>query len=146
VESDAVQDETFKSKVERISPAAEVINNISIFRVSTVLDNSDGRLRPGMSADMSILISSDKGLVVPSKAVSTTRGRSYIDVYENEEVVTKRITIGADDGTSTAVLEGLDEGAIVVLPQSSAFTLSTGTTSTGTSIVPITVPGTGGSR
>ena len=146
VTSDALPGETLKSKVERISPAAEVINNISIFTVSSVLNNSDGLLRPGMSADVSILIRSDKGLVVPSKTVSTTRGRSYIDVYENEEVVTKRITIGADDGTSTAVLEGLDEGAMVVLPQTAAFTLSTSTSTPGTSIVPITIPGTGGSR
>jgi len=146
VTSDAISDETFKSKIERISPAAEVVNNISIFKVSTVLKNDDGLLRPGMSADMSILISSDKGLIVPSKTVSTVRDRSYIDVYENEEVVTKRITIGADDGVNTAVLEGLDEGALVVLPETAAFTLTSGTSSTGSSIVPITVPGTGGSR
>jgi RND family efflux transporter MFP subunit len=146
VTTDAVPDETLKSKVERISPAAEVINNISVFRVSTVLGNDDGLLRPGMSADMSILIRSDKGLVVPSKTVSTVRGRSYIDVYENEEIVTKRITIGADDGTNTAVLEGIDEGAMVVLPQTAAFTLSSAASTAGTSIVPITVPGTGGAR
>jgi HlyD family secretion protein len=144
ITSDTLGDEKLKSKVERISPSAEVINNISIFTVSTVLNNSDGVLRPGMSADFSILISSDKGIVVPTKAVSTVRGRSYVKVYENMEVVTKRITIGADDGINTAVLEGLEEGEIIVLPSTAVFNFSATESSTGTSIVPITVPGTGG--
>ncbi|MBT3272973.1 MAG: efflux RND transporter periplasmic adaptor subunit [Spirochaetales bacterium] len=146
VTADALGDESMKSKVERVSPSAEVINNISIFSVSTVLSNSDFQLRPGMSADLSILISSDKGIVVPSKIVSTVRDRSYIKVYENDEVVTKRVTVGADDGVNTAVLDGLEAGSVVVLPAAAVFTLSSVQTSTGTSIVPITVPGTGGSK
>ncbi|MCK5672589.1 MAG: efflux RND transporter periplasmic adaptor subunit, partial [Spirochaetales bacterium] len=42
VTSDSLGDEKLGSKVERISPGAEVINNISIFTVSTVLNNKDG--------------------------------------------------------------------------------------------------------
>lgn len=147
ITSDALGESSLKSKVERVSPAAEVINNISIFKVSTVLDNKGGQLKPGMSADISILISSDKGIVVPSKAVSTVRTRSYVKVFEDEEVKTKRVTIGANDGVSVAVVEGLEEGEIVVLPGSAGITLSTqSTTSSGSSVVPITIPGTGGTR
>ena len=147
ITSDALGESSLKSKVERVSPAAEVINNISIFKVSTVLDNKGGQLKPGMSADISILISSDKVIVVPSKAVSTVRTRSYVKVFEDEEVKTKRVTIGANDGVSVAVVEGLEEGEIVVLPGSAGITLSTqSTTSSGSSVVPITIPGTGGTR
>jgi HlyD family secretion protein len=146
VTSDTMGDESLKSKVERISPAAEIINNISIFTVSTVVGNDDGKLRPGMSADLSILVDSSRGVLVPSKAISTLRGRSYVKVYENEEVVTKRITIGADDGVNTAVIEGLSSSDIVVLPSTAGFTLTSETSTTGTLIVPITVPGTGGGR
>ena len=136
ITSDALGESSLKSKVERVSPAAEVINNISIFKVSTVLDNKGGQLKPGMSADISILISSDKGIVVPSKAVSTVRTRSYVKVFEDEEVKTKRVTIGANDGVSVAVVEGLEEGEIVVLPGSAGITLSTqSTTSSGSSVV-----------
>jgi HlyD family secretion protein len=147
ITSDALGDTNLNSKVERVSPAAEVINNISIFKVSTVLDNEDGRLKPGMSADISILISADKGIVVPSKTVSTVRTRSYVKVYEGEEVKTKRVTIGANDGVNVAVLDGLEEGELIVLPGTAGISLSTqGTTSSGSSVVPITVPGTGGTR
>jgi len=141
VTSEALGDESPRGKVEAISPAAEVVNNISIFKVSTVLANEEGRLRPGMSADLSILISSDKGIVVPSKTVSTVRTRSYIKVLQEGEVETKRVTIGADDGVNVAVLEGLEEGELVVLPSSAGLTLMGAETSTGSSVIPISVPG-----
>lgn len=147
ITADSLGKEALRSTVERISPAAEVINNISIFTVSTVLRAGDGGLRPGMSADISILISDDTGLIVPSGAVSSVRGRSYLEVYENEEVVTTRVTAGADDGMNVVITDGLPEGALVVVPQTAGFTLGEGTaTSSGSSIIPINMPGSGGSR
>lgn len=146
ITGEAIGDKPLTSTVERISPAAEVINNISIFRVSTVLDNEAGLLKPGMSADISILISSDKGLIVPSRAVSTVRNRSYVKVFKEDEIKTRRISVGADDGINVAVLDGLEEGELVVVSSSGGFSLTTSKDSAGTSVVPITVPGTGGTR
>ena len=97
-----------------------------------------------MSADISILISSDKGIVLPSKAVSSVRTRSYIKVYEDGEIKTKRVTASADDGVNVVITEGLEEGEIVVIPGTIGFSLSTSTTtSSGTSVIPISIPGTG---
>lgn len=146
ISSEAVGENALKSKVERISPAAEVVNNISIFKVSTVLRNEDGKLRPGMSADVSILISADKGLVVPSKAVSTVRSRSYLKVFADQEVQTRRVEVGADNGVNVVVLEGLEEGELVVVPSTAGFTLTSSQTSTGTSVIPISVPGSGATK
>ena len=148
VTSDSLGDEKLGSKVERISPGAEIINNISIFTVSTVINNKDGILKPGMSADLSILISSDKGLIVPSKAVTSVRTRSYIKIYINEEIETRKVTAGADDGVNIVVLEGLEEGELVIIPVAPGFQLtSTSSTSGGSSIIPVQVPGSGsGSR
>ena len=144
--SDALGGTKLRSKVERISPQAEVVNNISIFKISTVVNNRDRNLMPGMSADISVLIRSDKGVVVPSKAVSSVRTRSYIKVLDNGEVKTKKISIGANDGVNVAVLDGLEAGELVVMPESSAFSLGTGTTSSGSSIIPVSIPGTGGTK
>lgn len=148
ISGDSVGTEPIRTKVESVSPMAEVINNISIFKVSALVPNTDGRLRPGISADFSVLIFSDKGIIVPSKSVSTVRGRSYVDVVENGEVVKKRVEKGADDGINTVVLEGLDEGARVVVPGAvpvSAVPSASGGT-TEKSVLPITVPGAGGTR
>lgn len=144
ITSDSLGDEKLGSKVESVSPGAEVINNISIFTVSTILNNAEGKLKPGMSADLSILISADKGILVPSKAVTSVRTRSYVKVYLNDEIKTKKVTVGADDGRNIVVLEGLEEGELVVIPTVPGFQLpSSSTTSTGTSVIPVQIPGSG---
>jgi HlyD family secretion protein len=147
ITADALGTEEISSTLERVSPAAEVINNISIFTVSSVIRADQAPLRPGMSADLTVLVSDDTGLIVPSSAVSSVRGRAYLDVYENEEVVTKRVVAGTDDGRETVILEGLEEGALVIVPEAPGFTLTGGTTDTGgSSIIPVSVPGAGGGR
>jgi HlyD family secretion protein len=147
ITADALGDEELSSTLERVSPAAEVVNNISIFTVSSVIRADQSGLRPGMSADLTVLVSDDTGLIVPSSAVSSVRGRAYLDVYENEEVVTKRVVAGTDNGRETVILEGIEEGALVVVPEVPGFTLATGgADSEGSSIIPISVPGAGGGR
>jgi len=154
ITADSLGDEEVLSTVERVSPAAEIINNISIFTISAVVRADQAPLRPGMSADLTVLVSDDTGMIVPSAAVSTVRGRSYLDVFENNEVVTKRVVAGTDDGRNIVIVEGLEEGELVILPESAALdttgalgaALSGTTQSGGSSIIPITLPGSGGSR
>ncbi|MEI8093108.1 MAG: efflux RND transporter periplasmic adaptor subunit [Spirochaetales bacterium] len=147
ISGEAMGEESLVAKVEAISPMAEVVNNISIFKVTALVDNTEGRLRPGMSADFSIRIASDKGVVVPSKAVSTVRSRSYVEVLENGEVVKKRVEKGADDGLNAVILSGLDEGTEVVLPGAVKPSAPAPTAAAGEkSVLPITIPGSGGTK
>ncbi len=146
VTSETLGKESLRTTVERVSKAAEIVNNIAVFKVFAVLANPDERLKPGMSTDISILIRSDKGIVVPAGAVSTVRGRSYIKVAESGEIQTKRVETGADNGASIVILDGLNEGELVVVPSAAGFSLSSSQTSTGTSVVPISIPGTGGTK
>ncbi len=149
ITADAMGTEEVTSTVERVSPAAEIVNNISIFTVSAVVRADQAKLRPGMSADLTVLVSDDTGLIVPSSAVSSVRGRAYMDVLESDEVVTRRVVAGTDDGRNIVILEGLEEGELVILPESAALTLSlpgAGETSNGTSIIPVNIRGAGGSR
>lgn len=74
----------FNSLVELVSPSAQVVSNISVFTVSSVLDNPGVVLRPGMSADMTISIARDEGLVIPARAITTVRNRSYVDIVPRE--------------------------------------------------------------
>ena len=110
------------------------------------MQNEEGLLRPGMSADFSILIKSDKGLVVPSKTVSTVRGRSYLDVLENGEAVKKRVEIGANDGLNLVVLSGIEEGELVIIPGAVPVSVNVAPAASPTaekSVLPITIPGSG---
>jgi RND family efflux transporter MFP subunit len=149
ITADALGTEEVTSTVERVSPAAEIVNNISIFTVSAVVRADQAKLRPGMSADLTVLVSDDTGLIVPSAAVSSVRGRFYLDVLEEGQPVTRRVVAGTDDGRNIVILDGLNEGDLVILPESAALNLAipgASGTSNGTSIIPVNLPGAGGSR
>ncbi len=136
---------SFSSVVDAISPTARIVSNISVFTVSAVIENETGSLRPGMTADLSVLIARDRGLVVPSRTVTTVRGRSYIDVFVDGEPETRRIEIGANDGVNVVVLEGLDENDRVVAPSTvgiEVLSVAPPTPETSSSVIPMSVPGT----
>jgi len=146
ISGDSIGEDPIRSRIESISPMAEIVNNISIFTVTALLENTEGLLRPGMSADFSILIKSDKGLVVPSKCISTVRGRSYLEILANGEVAKVRVEVGADDGINIVVLSGIEEGALVVIPGAApvAPAAAPASSSGEKSVLPITIPGSGG--
>lgn len=142
-------EEPLSTRLESISPVAEIVNSISVFRVSAVVDNPDGTLRAGMTADLSVVVARDRGLTVPSRAVSTVRGRSYVDVLVADgSVETRRVEIGANDGTNVVVLSGLETEDLVVIPAAAtpAFGLPAAAPATngGSSLIPIPMPGAGG--
>jgi HlyD family secretion protein len=142
----ALGDAVFRARVDAISPAAEIVNNISIFRVSVFVDNKDGQLKPGMSADVNVLVSNEKGITVPFKAVTTVRERSYVDVLgQSGEIETRRVSLGSSDGRTIIVVEGLAAGEKVVTGPASAPTAAAApaTPPGGSSIIPITIPGQG---
>jgi HlyD family secretion protein len=98
---------SFSSAVDSISPAADIVNNISVFRVAVTIHNPEGRLRPGMTADVSIGVEEDTGLVVPVRAVVTEQGRSFVNVLLSGE--------GAGDARES----GSESPAVSELPSGS---------------------------
>ena len=46
--------QTFSAKIQRIHPRAEVVNDDSVFVAEVVLQNAQGRLRPGMNGDAKV--------------------------------------------------------------------------------------------
>ena len=68
---EAFPDETFRGEVEKIEPQAQVEQNVTMFPVIVTLDNRDGLLKPGMNAEVGILIdrASDVVLVANNAVV-----------------------------------------------------------------------------
>ncbi|TVR91921.1 MAG: efflux RND transporter periplasmic adaptor subunit [Spirochaetaceae bacterium] len=139
----------FVGRVESISPAARIVSNISVFTVTGVFDNPDQRMRPGMTGDLSVIVAQDRGLVVPAATISTVRDRSYIDVLnENDEIESRRVETGANDGVHVVVLEGLGEDDRVVSYRTASVDIlaapAAPANDTNGSIIPISVPGSSG--
>lgn len=80
---DALPGETFEGEVTEIAAAARVVSNIPIFDVTILLDNTQGHLRDGMSAEAIITVDEvDNTFTVPSRAVTVSNEQSTVDLLQ----------------------------------------------------------------
>ncbi len=67
---EAFPDRTFRGEVEKIEPQGVVQQNIVMFPVIVTLDNRQGFLKPGMNAEVEILVAENPdALTVPNNAI-----------------------------------------------------------------------------
>ncbi len=93
--------------------------------------NEDGTLRIGMTTQNVIKAAEAKdAIIVPSIAITTIDGASYVQVMEGEgkaaKPVEREIRVGVSDNMNTEVLEGLKEGDVVVAAQMTAEEMAAG--------------------
>ena len=70
---EAFPDESFRGVVDKIEPQATVVQNVTMFPVIVSLDNSAGLLKPGMNAEVEVLIDEALDvLLVPNNAIVQT--------------------------------------------------------------------------
>jgi HlyD family secretion protein len=106
---DAHSDRVFTGVVDRVSPLGKEVSSVVTFDVEIVVTDANASLlRSGMSADVEIVTSEQKDVVlVPLLAVQTKGKQRSVRLASGEE---RRIVVGSTDGTSMVVTEGLSEG------------------------------------
>ncbi|QLL15975.1 efflux RND transporter periplasmic adaptor subunit [Pseudomonas chlororaphis] len=106
--------EVFAGKVDAILPEANADSRT--LRVRVELPNPQGRLRPGMSAQVSLQRSTRQALLwVPSEAVIRTGRRTLVMLAEDAgRYRPVEVQPGPDNAGQTAILKGLEEGQQVV--------------------------------
>ena len=112
---DAIPGRTFNGKVERLYPTIDAATHT--FKVEVVVNNSDKVLRPGMYARVSVNFGNLKHIVVPDQAVVRLEGTGQRFVYilnEDSTVTYVPVTLGRHMGSTYEILEGLEEGQLVV--------------------------------
>lgn len=109
----------FKSKITFINPVLNIKTRTTVIR--TELDNKSGKLRPGMFAQASIqsmLTNKKDAILVPKSAVLWTGKKSVVYIKEDHDETYafhyREITLGEDTGSHYVVVEGLEEGEVVV--------------------------------
>jgi HlyD family secretion protein len=109
-------------RVERIAPQATIKNNIKGFAARILLRNVDRRVRPGMTANISIPVASaDNVVAAPLAAVftefnqETKRQERYAWVMAGGQWERRPITIGVSDYFFAEVTGGLKAGEVVSL-------------------------------
>lgn len=111
---DALPDDGFEGEVTRVAP--EVDPTSGTFRVTVTLDNTDGRLKPGMfgRVDVRTDIRPD-ALLTPLEAVVTLRDRSSVFVVSDDVAERRQVTTGYVSGGNIEILSGASEGERVVM-------------------------------
>jgi len=108
--------------VERIAPQATIKNNIKGFAARIVLKNVDPRVRPGMTANIKIPVSSaDNVTAVPLAAVYTEKNpdsgqyERFVYVQKGGALEKRLVKVGVADFFFAEVQEGLSAGEVVSL-------------------------------
>ncbi len=104
--------------LDRVAPQAVIKNGIKGFAARIALKDLDLRVRPGMTAILSIPVASaDNVLAVPLAAVFTDKNDRYVFVKQGETFEHRPVVIGITDFSYAEVQQGLTAGEIVSLEQ-----------------------------
>lgn len=109
-------DDPIKAHIEFIAPLAVVKNNIKGFEVKAVIDDNDGRLKPGMSVSMNVPVAeADQAVSVPVNAIFKDRNQDVVYVQKGEEFERRKVRLGVNDLYFVEVKSGLEVGEKILL-------------------------------
>lgn len=114
VRVEAYPNEVFVGRLERINPS--VSPETRTFEVEALLDNPDGRLKPGFFVNAALASEvEEKTTVVPSQAVIYRYGTYKVFVVEGDKLEEREIKPGTQEGERVEVLEGVKPGERVAI-------------------------------
>lgn len=127
---DAYPDDTFEGEVKQVRQEATTSNNVVTYEVVISAPNADLKLKPGLTANVTIYTAERKGVLsVPSKAlrftpqketvgkmkiVDAANAKNKVWTIEGNSIVAHKVNIGMTDGTNTQIVGGIAEDTKVV--------------------------------
>ncbi len=116
ISADALPGKTFNGKIRKIYPTVDPATRT--FTVEVVVDNNYSTLRPGMFARAIVKFGVNNSVVIPDVAVVKQQGSGerFVYVLNADGTVTyQKVVLGRRMGSEYEVLEGLADGAKVVV-------------------------------
>ena len=127
---DAYPDDTFEGEVKQVHQEATTTNNVVTYEVVISAPNADLKLKPGLTANVTIYTAERKGVLsVPSKAlrfipqketvgkmkiVDAANAKNKVWTIEGNSIVAHKVNIGMTDGTNTQIVGGIAKGTKVI--------------------------------
>ena len=137
---DSFRGKRFSAKVSQIRNAAQTVQNVVTYVVVLDVDNAELLLRPGMTANVRVVVAERKDvLLVPNAALrfkprlerpsgerkpeagegrerrKEGRGKSPLFVPDGERLRPVFVSTGITDGLFTEVSDGISEGDVIVV-------------------------------
>jgi len=144
---DAYPKEKIPGKVEKLAYDAKTVNNVTTYTVDILPDDTPDFMRSGMTANVTFLVSEKpQALTIPSEAIKFVDGKPAVllpNPKDKKKPIEQPIKIGVNDGKRTEVLDGLQEGATILIAD---ISMGSGNAAGGNPFMPMGRPrGTGSS-
>ncbi len=135
---DAYPNDTFYGTVTQVRQNATTTNNVVTYEVVINAPNEDLKLKPGLTANVTIYTAEKKGVLsVPSKAfrflptvetvgkdkkIIDCNGKNKVWTYDGKTFRAHAVQTGMTDGINTEILGGLSKGMTIVTEIKAATT------------------------
>jgi multidrug efflux pump subunit AcrA (membrane-fusion protein) len=111
---DAYPNEVFEGTVQRLSPTIDPTSRNG--EVEIVVANPDYRLRPGMFANVTLILEQRHNvLLVPRQALQLRGKEAAVFVVQDGKAYLRRVTIGLQNNTHVEIIDALPAGTTIVL-------------------------------
>ncbi|WP_105618860.1 efflux RND transporter periplasmic adaptor subunit [Vallitalea okinawensis] len=108
----AVSEEAYRGAVTNVGIAPD--QQRGKYMVTVEIDNTSGEIYPGMFAEVIFTTKQQSGLLVSVDAVLTDEEGQYVYVVNENRSEKRYITPGINDGQNMIILDGIQEGEILV--------------------------------
>jgi membrane fusion protein, macrolide-specific efflux system len=129
---DAIAGIELAAHVRAISADATDSSDVVSYEVTLKLDQTDSRVRSGMSASAKVIVAQASGVTVPNSAVSGSGSEGAVTLYEDGRRVPREVVAGLRGTTRTAIASGLTAGDELIVTQTLPSLGSTSSATAGT--------------
>jgi hypothetical protein len=134
---DALSGVELGAHVTSISPVGTSSGGVVSYDATLTLDQTDARVKPGMSASAAVITGQAQGITVPNAAVTGTGSTGTVNVLKNGKTTTEQVVVGLRGDSRTQIISGVSAGqqlvVTITLPSLSTSSSSgSGSSSTGT--------------
>jgi len=104
----------FTGIITTVSPAPDP--RTGVFPAEAVLENAEGTLKPGLFADVELVVANSTGnLVIPQGALLEEGTEDYVYIVQGGRARRKPVSLGLSNGEKVEVLSGLSETDFLVV-------------------------------
>lgn len=108
--------EKFVGEIIKIDPAETIISGVIYYKVTSVFNVEDEKIKPGMTVNLDIQTDKKENtLYLPYYVVRGINSQKFVNILKDGKVVEQIIKTGLEGENRIEIIEGLEEGDEVVL-------------------------------
>jgi macrolide-specific efflux system membrane fusion protein len=112
---DALTGVQLSAHVSAISTLATTSSSVVSYDATLTLDQSDRRVKAGMSASATVVTKRAQGVTLPNSAITGTGSLSTVNRLKNGKTVATPVVVGLRGDSRTQIVNGLSAGQQVVV-------------------------------